>query len=253
MTNPILDFYIMCWAAGKLRHPVFKILEMPSQDGKSLTSYRFANRDDVVLLPGDTTAQAFRNELKRLHSRGISEKITMVLVEDASKIRRKVKEDFFALCGQFGTGLIAVDQNGMDVNFRTFASVIINCPPFYTKTLIDLLLGAGTGNRFDKISTALSNSARMKLDKLGSLNQPNPIRPIVLPQLQNIDYKVYEEEMSAKGYSSNKIKCMYACKCAGIDENLVDQLHNKTVHNIQWTDFWIDQVYPNEKIKVNII
>lgn len=236
--NPIVDFYTMAYVAGLIEHPIYKILDMPSQDGKTLTALRFSRLPRVLLLPGDTTAQAFRNELKKRHQKGQAEKIALVIVEDASKIRRKVKEDFFALCTQFSTGIVNIDQQGLDITFRTFASVVINTPPFFSKQLEALLLNAGAGNRFDFVRTSLSSAARAKLDRLGSIYSSHPIQQVMIPHPAELDFLDYLNLFDGKGYSMNKIKCMYACACAGIREDLLESLHNNIIYDIDWDDFW---------------
>ena len=107
MANPILDFYTMAYAAGALGYPIFKVFQMPSKHSKSLTSFRFAKTPKVLLLPGDTTVQSFRNSLNKLHQKmsGDTIDLNLIIVEDASKIRYKVREDFYALVAQFASFL----------------------------------------------------------------------------------------------------------------------------------------------------
>lgn len=242
-TNPIRDFYLMAYSAGVLKRPVFKILNMPSQDGKSLTSLRFNGIENVLILAGDTTAQGFRNRLKKLDQKQKVNNIVLIIVEDASKIRRKVREDFFALCTQFATGVINIDQTGLDVGVRSHASVVINTPPFFKNTLESLLLDSGAGGRFDMVKCELSDSEKRKLNELGDVNMPNQLETMILPTIQrNINFEEYSAANSNQ--EPNMIKCMYACKCAGIDENLVLAMHNNIITRADWSGYWVNQCAP---------
>ena len=244
MSNPILDVYLMCYAAGKMKYPIYKILEMPSRDGKSLTSLRFANLESILLIAGDTTTQALRNRLHNLHTKNKAELLNLVIVEDASKIRYKVREDFFALIAQFGTGVVNVEQTGMDFTFKTHASVIINTPPFFRTTLERCLLNAGSGDRFDIIRTELSSSEKKKLDTYGIYNMPNKIRGIDLPVLNEMDSFPKYAEFYQNKYNLNMIKCMYACEAIGVDELLVIKIHNKEIKKADWDNYWENQITP---------
>lgn len=232
----------MAHTAGILRRPIFEILEMPSRDGKSLTSFRFAQIENVLHLAGDTTAQGFRNSIDKLHKQQKDRQLVLIIVEDASKIRHKVREDFFALCAQFMGGTVNVDQSGMCFSFKTHASVIINCPPFFVKTLEYYLTSAGCGDRYDKISTGLSDKDKLLLKRLGDYNMPQRILPVDLPELLDISFPVYADQN--RKYSSNMLNCHYACKCAGLDENLVEAMKHNVLKNVDWTGFWEDQVTP---------
>ena len=245
--NPILDFYLMAHTAGVIKRPVFNILNMPSQDGKSLTSFRFSQLEHVVHLAGDTTAQGFRNRIHSLYKQGKDLKLVLIIVEDASKIRAKVREDFFALCAQFSTGSVNVDQNGMDFSFKSHASVIINTPPYFYKNLEYYLLNAGCGDRFDMIKTGLSDKEKLKLTKLGEYNMPQRVMPAEPPELNILPYPEYAERN--RKYESNLIKSRYACKCAGLDENLVESLNNNIIKSCDWAGYWEDQVTPPNWIK----
>lgn len=245
-TNPILDIYVMAYSAGVLKYPIYKILEMPSRDGKSLTSFRFALLPDVIHIAGDTTTQALRKRLHKLYTQQKVEKLNLIIVEDASKIRYKVREDFFALIAQFSTGTVNVEQTGMDFTFKTHASVIINTPPFFRKNLESSLLNAGSGDRFDLIKTELSDREKNRLNILGIHNMPNKIRSVTLPEInKTVSFPKYVFQHQDK-YNLNIITCMYACFCAGIDENLVLNIHNKEIKKIDWTGFWEDQTTPPE-------
>jgi len=248
-TNPILDFYIAAHTAGQVKRPIHTILNMPSRDGKSLTAFRFSQIEHVLFLAGDTTAQGFRNKVHALHKQGKDFKLNLVVVEDASKIRAKVREDFFALCAQFAAGTVNVDQNGMDFSFKTHASVIINTPPFFYKTLEYYLLSAGCGDRFDTIITGLSDKEKAKLEKYGEYNMPNRILPVELPELNTISYPDYADKNRKYGHD---IKVRYACACAGIDENLVQSLNNNTIKSADWSNYWEDQITPPIWVKGTI-
>lgn len=242
--NPILDIYVMAHTAGVLKYPVFKILEMPSRDGKSLTSLRFAKTENVLVLAGDTTTQAFRVKLHKLYTRNKAEDLVLIIVEDASKIRYKVREDFFALLAQFGTGTINVEQTGMNFTFKTHASVVINTPPFFRNTLETCLLNAGSGDRFDVIKTELCIQEKAKLDTYGIYNMPNKIKSVVLPQLSGMcSFPEYAEYYKNK-HNLNMIKCMYACEAAGIDELLVMRIHNTEIKKARWDGYWENQIEP---------
>lgn len=246
-TNPILDYYTMAWVAGYLRYPIFHVFQMPSKHSKSLTSYRFAKTPKVLLLPGDTTVQSFRNSVKKLHQKGDEVlDLNLIIVEDASKIRYKVREDFFALLAQFSSGIVTVDQMGMDFAFKTHASVIINTPPFFFKQLERYLLDAGSGDRFDAIFSRLSNEAKERLDEFGMYNMPNNINAVRLPAI-NAEYYpdfVIEQRAIDKRVSGNMLRCKFACHCAGLDINLIEKIHNREIKDINWDDFWIDQIIP---------
>lgn len=242
--NPVLDFYIMAHTAGVLHRPVYEILEMPSRDGKSLTSFRFAQIENVLHLAGDTTTQGFRNAIHKLHKQQKDRQLVLIIVEDASKIRHKVREDFFALCAQFMSGTVNVDQSGMDFSFKTHASVIINCPPFFTKTLEYYLTNSGCGDRYDKVSTGLSDKDKLKLKRLGDYNMPLRVLPVDLPDINIIPFPDYADQN--KRYGSNLLNCRYACKCAGLDENLVEAMKNNTLKSIDWSGYWEEQITPPE-------
>ncbi len=242
--NPILDLYLMCYAAGALKYPVFKILEMPSRDGKSLTSLRFARTDSVLVIAGDTTTQALRHKLHTLHAKNKAELLNLIIVEDASKIRYKVREDFFALIAQFSTGTVNVEQTGMDFTFKTHASVIINTPPFFRNTLERCLLNAGSGDRFDIIKTELSDSEKKRLDSYGIYNMPNRIMAIDLPILNQMSSFPEYVDFYIHKYNLNMIKCMYACEAIGIDELLIHKIHNKEIKKADWSGYWENQITP---------
>lgn len=250
--NPILDFYIMAYAAGHLHYPIFKILQMPSKSGKSLTAYRFAKTPGVLLLPGDTTVQSFRNSLHKLYQKQQNDtvELKLIIVEDASKIRYKVREDFYALIAQFASGIVTVDQAFMNFSFKSHASVIINTPPYFTKDLERYLLNAGSGDRFDLIRTNLSTSLKEKLDDLGTYNMPNNINMVKVPEIVPIYYPEYEKEQKRRNgdtkLPSRLTRCRYACFCAGLDENLIENIHEREIKKCDWTDYWVDQITPED-------
>lgn len=242
--NPILDVYLMAYAAGVMKYPVYKILEMPSRDGKSLTSMRFARLENVLVLAGDTTTQALRIKLHKLYTKQKVENLNLIIVEDASKIRYKVREDFFALVAQFSTGQVNVEQTGMDFTFKTHASVMINTPPFFKNNLERSLLNAGSGDRFDIIKTELSDDAKRKLDSYGVYNMPNKVQSVDIPQLNEMSPFPQYVDYYIKSESLNMIKCMYACEAIGADQYLIKKIHNKQIKDIDWYGFWENQVTP---------
>ncbi len=239
----------MAYAAGILKYPIYKILEMPSRDGKTLTSMRFARTDNIMVLAGDTTTQALRTRLHKLYSKQKAELLNLIIVEDASKIRYKVREDFFALIAQFSTGQVNVEQTGMDFTFKTHASVIINTPPFFKNRLEAILLNAGSGDRFDIIKTELSDSAKQTLDSYGVYNMPNKIKSVDIPQLHDMSPFPDYVEYYIKSESLNMIKCMYACEAIGVDIFLIKNTHNKQIKNADWSGYWEDQVTPRGNTK----
>lgn len=245
--NPILDYYTMAYVAGFLGYPIFNVFQMPSRHSKSVTAFRFKKVPKVLVLAGDTTVQSFRTAINKQHQKGNDKlDLNLIIVEDASKIRYKVRDDFFALIAQFSSGMVTVDQAGMSFDVKTHTSVILNTPPFFYKDLEKYLLNAGSGDRFDLMSTRLSDIAKERLDEYGMYNMPLDINPVELPVINKEYYPDFVHKMrtSKQTYSSNELRCKFACHCAGIDVNLIEKMHNKEIKKIEWEDFWLDQIDP---------
>jgi len=241
--NPILDFYMGAYVAGVLRRPVFYIFQLPNEAGKSLTSNRFDNRTDVLLLRGDTTTQAFRDAIKRSMDKSKNDNINLILVEDACKIRSKTREDFFALCAQFATGNVSIDQYKFNISLKSHASVIINTPPNKTSITEGHILDAGAGDRFGVLRVEVHKKILQDLFGLGLFNQEKNLIPIKVPDITPGDYPQYIRENNRNGndYSRNDLNHKYACFCAGIPENTIDIMKHSLIRNCNWSGFWEEQ------------
>jgi len=240
-TNPILDFYKVCYACGFLRIPVHRILDLPSRHGKSLTCLRFQGKEpNVLVVTGDTTAQSFRNKIFALYQQNRTDDIDLVIIEDASKIRSKVREDFFAIAAQFASGMVSINQQKMVCEFKTHASVIINTPPFFKHNLEKYLLDAGAGDRFDLTSTGLSAEKKTELDILGILNKSKLINPIELPRPSLDGYEDFALKLIPIA-PLKEIAFRFGCKVLGLPETLLSDLSGNIIKDISWEGYWHQQ------------
>ena len=243
MGNIIEDVYKVAYVAGKLHHPIYFILGMPSRQGKSLTTFRFWGDANVLLATGDTTTNTFRKTLHEYYKANTLKSINLTIIEDWSKIREKVQEGLAAILTMLSTTMLTIDQEALDVPAtKVYTSVVINCPESDIRKCYRTLQKTGAGNRFFVIKTQLCDVDAKKLNKLGLLNMDKRLIPLDVNIKKTLNWKDFAMTYLDAGKETDLINLAYAS--AHFDENLFDRildLNRNQIKNISWEGYWEDE------------
>ena len=243
MKNIIEDVYKIAYIAGKVHHPLYFILGMPSRQGKSLTSYRFFGDANVLLAAGDTTTNTFRKTLHEHYKGNTLKDINLTIIEDWSKIREKVQEGLAAILTMLSTSMLSIDQEGLDVPAtKVYTSVVINCPEGDIRKCYRTLQKTGAGNRFFVIKTQLSDNNAKELNKLGLLNMDKRLIPLEVSINKILVWKEFVTSYLEAEKPVELINLAYAC--AHLDDSLYGKildLNRNPIKNISWEGYWEDE------------
>lgn len=243
MENILEGVYTAAYIAGKMHHPIYFILGMPSRQGKSLTSYRFFGDRAVLLAAGDTTTNTFRKTLHEHYKGNILKEVNLTIIEDWSKIREKVQEGLGAILTMLSTTMLSIDQEGLDVPpTKVYTSVVINCPEGDVRSCYRTLQKVGAGNRFFVIKTQLTEDNSKELNKLGLLNMDKRLLPLRINTTKTLNWKEFVTFYLDTEQPIELINLAYAC--AHIEEGLFKEildLNANPIKNISWRGYWEDE------------
>ena len=245
MSNFISDFYKAVWAGGALGYPSHIIFDMPSKHGKSLTTFRFENvKQEILINASDTTAESYRRKIVDFYSRGSLASIELVILEDWAKVRKKVREPTAVEMAKFASGIYSLDQYNVQIkSTKVSCSTIINTPPLRLRSLEEELSAGGAGARYNIYEFALSTQQKDKLDFLGFSNQRKSLAPIELPDITDeIVYEDFAKEFIEKHKTYREINLAYGCEYIEKGFKFFDEVKRlqraKIIKDISWEEYW---------------
>lgn len=260
MTNQLDELFTAIYVGGLIKRPTHGVLTMPSQSGKSLTAARYGHLDDILYLGGDVTAQSTRQKLDKLNTRNILHKLSLVIVEDWSKIRTKMRSDVAALLAQIASGTLSVSQYGIEIEpTRMNASVLILAPDRIGSKVFEKLYDVGVGNRFIPIIMSLSDVRYEELIELGLLNRDKQLLTAVPPTYKQLENTLAENPFNKfyKEFKSNSDRMVdvnlaysyYISNPSNYPRNYESYKNTICRRNdtITWDGYWEHQVTIDDK------
>lgn len=243
MVNIIEDIYEVAYTAGAAKKPVFIIFAMPNKQGKSITAFRYLDHRNTLILAGDSTTNTTRKKLFTLFKQGKLAELNLLIVEDWTKIREKVKEGMAAILTMFANTIISIDQEKLEIPpSKVHASIIINVPLSSYKEVIKHLLEVGAGDRFIVIKASLSDEKKEELWKLGFLNGSKELIPITIKQIELSSFSEFADKYLESHESLELLNLAYAAD--NIKKGLFEEIQNLSrnpISDISWENVWQDE------------
>lgn len=248
MKNFIEEFYKAVWCGGAKGYPSHVIFCMPSKHGKSLTTYRFSDiKQEILINPSDTTAESYRRKITDLFGRGSLAALELIILEDWTKVRKQVQEPTAAEMIKFASGVYSLDQFNVQIKpTKVSCSTLINNTPFKMRELSEINNQKGAGGRFDIYEFELSNELKEELDFLGFANQKKPLTPIVLPDITDeINYNDFGRQFKDKYGTYHEINLAYGCEYLEKNFKFFDAIkrlqRTRVIKEISWEGYWEEE------------